>query len=153
MLVECLTRRQGGTPIILKSTKYMFLPVPGATKRGTETTSYAEVNAEEDLRYFMAQPNFREYDAERTRREQQEYDGTRDKFVGFAIEKDATQQGYIIVDRRGKPIKFYGTDGQPHTAFRDAKSFPSEMDAYQWLTDEIEFLNLEEEAQGKESKG
>lgn len=162
MEIECLTEREGPTPVVLEDFKYMFQPVPtffrpkdgGKMRRVTTTTSHCEVQNETHIKYFLGRPNFRPLDYPDGVRYIDEDPEDR-RFVGFAIEK-CGEVGYMIIDKRAKVPQYCGEDGQ----WRDKPSgsglvpFRARTDANEHLKDIVEMEDLPERTDAKkEVKG
>jgi hypothetical protein len=133
MLMECVILREGPTPVIKQQTKYLFMPIPG-TKPGEMSTSVTEVQNPEHIEHLKATGLYREYDQDRAMREAEERRKQKSKYSGYAIEK-YMDAGYIVVDKKKK--KFAGTDG-----WRDQRTgtyFKSEIEAYDFLREEVEY--------------
>lgn len=141
MLIECLIKREGPTRIDLKGVRLTFTPVPGSPK-GMMTTSVCDVTDEAHIKYFLSRKQFREYDPERAYVEiQQALKQVRNPLEGFILQKyqGAQEPGYIVIDmrERGKP-KYAGLDGLWVTAKAGIIPFHTELQAYEWLKEEME---------------
>lgn len=135
MLLECLIKRDGPTTVVLEKVKYIFMPLPGH-KPGTMTTSICDVNTDRHVAHLLKTGQFREYVQPKGGKEIKE---TVNPLKGFSIEK-YFDSGYVVVDQRKKTVKYSGADGIWRNEKAGLKPFSAEMEAYDWLRDEVASL-------------
>ena len=155
MMIECTTRRIGWTPVDIGKVKYRFQPPdPMSAKRGEWTTSICDVTSDEHIKWLMARKNFREYDEERTRKEQMDWDKNAAVYNGFSIRKhtDGRNEGYVVFDMRDKEHPRYaGLDQIWLDKLQGIKMWVHEIDAWEWLKDEARELAKEAEEEKKQA--
>lgn len=137
MLIECLIRREGPTTVILESTKYMFMPIPGS-KKGEATTSVCDISTERHINHLLATGQYREYDQDRAIEEAKKRSEEKPKYAGCAIEK-YLDSGYVAV-KKGSSHPYAGPDG----VWRKDKTgtcFKTEIEAYNFLREEVEMAD------------
>jgi hypothetical protein len=154
MLIECLTKREGPTPIDIGKIRYTFMPIPIIDKKTGKpipgpTTSFAQINMEEHIAYFQdprRKAIFKEWDGQPRYADGPE----KNPMEGYTFNKygDKTgNPGYIVGHPDG--LQFAGADGQ----WKKTKNkgvipegmapFQTEIDAFTWLKDEVEFQEPE----------
>jgi len=147
MLIECLVRRAGQTPITIGSTKYLFMPViRQGMKSGEPTTSVCDIMSEEHLKYFERFPGtFRSYKDGQALPEGLVRPTV--NLSGFSIEKVLAGDGYIVVNKRTK--EYAGIEGTWKSTRQGLSPFETEFTAYQWLKEEVgmAFFATNEEAE------
>lgn len=155
MKIECLTQREGVTPVSIGGVNYLFHPIPtfakakdGSLTAVDVTTSMCDVQSEEHVKYLLRQPNFKEYKDDGKPRI---VDLPVNKLAGFGIEK-CGEAGYMIVDRRQKPFRYCGGDGIWKDRQNEVKAFNSQLDAAGWLQEQAEMGDLPEIAEKPEKK-
>uniref|UniRef100_A0A6M3IDC0 Uncharacterized protein n=1 Tax=viral metagenome TaxID=1070528 RepID=A0A6M3IDC0_9ZZZZ len=142
MLIECLVRRDGPTPIVMGIVKYLFMPLrkPG-TKSDGFVTSVCDITSEEHLKHCEKFPGtFRPYVEGQALPDdmiQKSIDLT-----GYAIEKTVDNKGYIVIDKVKK--MYVGVDGNWKPDRSGLTPFENDFAAYQWLKLESQFLNSED---------
>jgi hypothetical protein len=124
----------------MENVKYLFMPIPGARK-GEQTTSVCEVSSETHLKYMLDSKRsgtYREYDQDRSLKELEEYRKQVNAFKGFAVQK-FMETGYIIVDMRlPKKQRFADMSGNWSEKRIGLSPWQTEIEAFQWLKEEIE---------------
>lgn len=134
MLIECLTKREGVTPVSIGKQVYNFMPIPTFDenqKRVAVTTSFCDVTSEEHLKYMLDRPGqFREYVPQHGSPLKAEFN----PMGGYAIEK--YKEGFLAFDK-GKTL-FAGPDGKWSKDRDKVAPFLSMTDAYDWLKVETE---------------
>lgn len=145
MLIECLTRREGPSPVDIGKIRYLFQPIPGISKPGIPTASICEVNMEEHIVHFLKLNNFRLYDdPKRSIIEQREYEKSLGGYEGFSIQK-YQDKGYIVVDQRDKKNPRYAdSHGQWRTDINGLSPFTNEFSAWEFLKEAFELGDIEE---------
>jgi hypothetical protein len=137
MIIECLTRREGPTTIVLAKTNYLFMPVMGS-KKGVKTTSICQITAQEHLDYLLKRPNFREYEANQSRKEQVEYEKSLGVYTGFSVQKHQ-DKGYICVDLRDKKAPKYADSHERWTTeIQGLSPWPTEFQAWEFLKSSVD---------------
>lgn len=136
MQMECLIKREGPTNLTLEKTKYTFWPIPGS-KKGEPSTSVCEVTKEEHVQYLLRTGQFREYIQEQAIADAAVK--VKSPLEGFSIEK-YLDSGYVAVDKRNKEFKYCGPDGQWKKEKANINPFKTEIEAFQWLKEEAEFI-------------
>jgi hypothetical protein len=124
MILECLTKRVGVTPVPMQGNKYayQFMQVPFARK-GEATTSICEIANPEHINFLLGvnekgekvrNSNFREYDPEVTKKELdiERFKSKAGLFIGLSIEK-WLNKGYILKNSRADTATYCAsnTDG------------------------------------------
>ena len=164
--IHCLIRRVGPTTIVLESTKYTFMPIPGTKYHkeqkydhvkqpdGTikkvfkmvsvpeESTSVCDVGKEEHVKHLLALSYYEEYDQEKIdadRKKAKEEAAKAAKIEGFDVEK-YMDSGYVAVDKRKKPYKYHGEVGDWVPKGTPLTPFKSTIEAFTFLKDEAEFM-------------
>jgi len=152
MLIECLVKRAGITSVPLAGINYIFQPILGA-KKDELTTSVCDINTEAHLKYLLGdpekgisgRPGFRVYDEERSQKELVESRKTNSPFKGFAVQK-YLESGYLVTDLRKKDhVRYAGSDGNWTAQRTNLIPFQSEIQAYEWLKEEMTFEGQPEE--------
>lgn len=140
MLIECMVLRSGMTPIDIKQHHIQFMPIPGS-KKGELTTSMADVADEEDIKYLMSRPNFREFDQETAYKDllarRKDLEEKAGRFNGFSIEKlviGGVDRGYMLVDFRKTSPVFGGQDGKWTQTYSDVMPFKDQASASDYLS-------------------
>lgn len=146
MLVECMTRREGVTPVSIGKQVYNFMPIPTFDEKGKRvamTTSFCDVTSEEHLKYMLApqrKGQFREYVPQQGSPLKPEFN----PMSGYAIEK--YKEGFLVVDK--VKTLFAGPDGKWSKDRDKIAPFLSMADAYDWLKVETEDREPETGAAG-----
>ncbi|PKN36594.1 MAG: hypothetical protein CVU62_13835 [Deltaproteobacteria bacterium HGW-Deltaproteobacteria-2] len=148
MLIHCLIKREGPTTVTLENTKYLFMPIPGS-KKGEMTTSVCEVSKQSHIDHLLKLSMYEEYDQEKVEAERALEAKKPDLMKGFSIEK-YSEAGYVAVDRRKKPIKIAGENGEWVTKGTAVVPFKSEMEAYTFLQEAVQ---LPEESKVEDEVG
>jgi hypothetical protein len=141
MLVECLIKREGPTPVELGKTRYMFMPIPDPNRRhGEPSTSVCEINAEEHLEFLLKSKQFRPYQPGQILEETPEVD-----LSGYSIVKhqEGKMEGYRIENSNVKPKVYAGGDGVWKKSLKDIVPFDTEFNAWQWLREEVQMESRE----------
>ncbi len=143
MLMECLIRRDGNTHLTVDKTPYTFQALR-IDARGDRivgpTTSICDVQKEAHVQYLLKTGQYREY------QDKPAPVSTRpDPITEYDITlKD--KAGYVVFDKKGK--KYTGPDGEWKAKKAEVKNlFESEIDAFQWLKDYVEFGAAEQDEQ------
>ena len=153
MEIECLVKRAGNTVVPLAGINHVFRPIRDA-KKGEFTTSVCDVTTEAHLKYLLGdpgkgilgRPGFRVYDEERSQKELIESRKTNSPFKGFAVQK-YLESGYLVTDLRKKDhVRYAGSDGNWTAQRTNLIPFQSEIQAYEWLKEEMTFEDQPEEA-------
>ena len=142
MLIECLIKREGSTPVELGKTRYMFMPIPNLSRKsGEPSTSVCEINSEEHLEFLLKSNQFRPYKDDQTIEEAKNIDLT-----GFSIVKhqEGRMEGYRIEDSTVKPKEYIGSDGMRRKSLQNLPPFDTEFTAWQWLREEVSMSVKEE---------
>jgi hypothetical protein len=163
MLIECLIKRVGPTPIELGKTRYLFMPLPDsrwfAMIDGVETivnsskpfkhngsmiqpysgnkrprTSVCEINAEEHLEHLLKSRQFRPYQEDAQEVEEE----NKPNLSGYKIVKHGPD-GYRIENTNTTPTTYVGSNGVWRTDTVGLLPFDTEFIAWQWIKDEAEF--------------
>lgn len=140
MLIECLIRREGNTPVQLEKTSYTFTPVPDPKrKKGEPSTSICEITSPEHIAYLLKQKGtFREY-----QEGQPEYPSAVKtiNLSGYSIVKhlDGRIEGYRVENANVSPRKYAGSNMTWASDTKGLVPFGSEFEAFQWLREEVEF--------------
>jgi hypothetical protein len=173
MQVHCLIRRVGPTTVTLESTKYLFMPIPGTKYHkemkydhvkqpdGTmkkvpkevsvpeESTSVCEISKQEHAEHLLKLSFYEEYDPQKVEAERMAAEKPV-TMTGYAIEK-YFESGYVAVDKRKKPYLYHGETGEWVPKGEKINPFKSELEAYLFLKDEVEFNKGGEEGENEES--
>jgi hypothetical protein len=156
MEIECLTQREGYTPVMLEEFKYMFQPIPtyfrrkdGTQQRVKVTTSHCDVQNEDHIKYLLKRANFRPMEYPDGIRYIDEDPEDR-RFVGFTIEK-CGESGYMIADKRAKVPQYCGSDAQwrERPTGSGLVPFPSMTAANQHLTELADMEGFPERTDAK----
>jgi hypothetical protein len=142
MLIECLIKREGPTPVELGKTRYMFMPIPNLNRKsGEPSTSVCEINSEEHLEFLLKSNQFRPYKDGQIVEEVKDVDLT-----GFSIVKhqEGRMEGYRIEDGTVKPKEYIGSDGVRRKTLQNLPPFDTEFTAWQWLREEVSMSVKEE---------
>jgi hypothetical protein len=142
MLIECLIKREGPTPVELGKTRYMFMPIPNLNrKKGEPSTSVCEINSEEHLEFLLKSNQFRQYKDGQIIEEVKDLDLT-----GFSIVKhqEGRMEGYRVEDGTVKPKEYIGSDGIRRQSLQNLPPFDTEFTAWQWLREEVSMSVKEE---------
>lgn len=155
MLIECLTKRVGVTPIVLGGQKYpfQFQQVPFA-RRGEATTSVCDIANPEHQAFLlglnpktgekMRNTNFRPYDPDVTKKEL-DADRLKEKlnvFKGLSIEK-WQNKGYVVKSVRGKGTEYAASNTGFTEETGNLVPWEHEVEAFAWLKDQIESGEIE----------
>jgi len=135
MMVECLIKREGPTPVELGRTRYMFMPIPDPNRKsGEPSTSVCEINAEEHLEFLLKSNQFRPYKMGQSAPKDDNID-----LSGYSIviHREGKFEGYRIENNGVKPKLYVGTDGVWKKVIQGLTPFDSEFAAWQWLRDEV----------------
>lgn len=142
MLIECLVKREGVTPVSIGKQVYNFMPIPTFDEKGKRvamTTSFCDVTSEEHLKYMLSKSGqFREYVPQQGSPLKSEFN----PMEGYAIEK--FKDAFVVVDK--KKSLFAGVDGKWNKDREKASPFLSMTDAFEWLKGETEDREPEKEA-------
>jgi hypothetical protein len=141
MLIECLIEREGPTTLFHNKVKYTFMPVPGSRK-GEPSTSVCDVAQQEFVDWLLKSPQYRPYDQEKVAAAPAAYQRP-NLYEGYSFEK-YLEKGYIVKAAAGtrgpgRPIMYADSTGSWKERYDGLNPFGSEMDAYQWLKEEVEF--------------
>jgi hypothetical protein len=147
MLIECLTKREGITPIDIEKIKYNFIPIPVIDPDTNKpvpgpTTSFAEISNEEHVKFLMDPKRggrFVPYDPKPRYSKP-----PKNPMAGYAITRygeNTGNPGYVVGKPDGK--EYAGSDG----VWKKAKDtgvppnglapFRTEIDAFTWLQEEL----------------
>jgi hypothetical protein len=143
MLIECLIKRDGPTPVELGKTRYIFQQVVDPNRKpGEPSTSVCEVNAEEHLEFLLKGKQFRPYKPGQPIPEEKVIN-----LSGYSIVKhqDGRTEGYRVENSNVKPKKYAGSDGQWKDNSQGMTPFDTEFSAWQWLKDEVEFSEADKD--------
>ena len=132
MEIECLVRREGKTVMNIDKTKYVFMPLRAEADRHGMSTSVAEIDNDEHVKYLLTQSNFIPYDP----KNRPENLDKEDPILGYKYQKHG--DGYIVVAPKNKrPVeRFAGANGWTDSP-TGIVPFPSEMQADEWLREEV----------------
>lgn len=134
MLIECLTKRMGVTPVSIGKQVYNFMPIPTFDEKGKRvevTTSFCDVTSEEHLKYMLSKPGqFQEYVPRQGSPLKAEFN----PMGGFSIDK--YKETFIITDK--KKSVFMGVDGKWNKDREKVPGFLSMTDAFESLKIETE---------------
>lgn len=150
MLLECLIKREGPTPVELGKTRYIFMPIPDLNRKpGEPSTSVCEINAEEHLEFLLKSKQFRPYKQGQPVEEKRETD-----LSGYSIVKyqEGKTEGYRIDNNIDKPKMYAGSDGIWRKSLKDLIPFDTEYNAWQWLKEEVEMGGTEKGSDNIESE-
>ena len=156
MLVQCLNKRDGISPVIMGNVKYLFMPHRPNGKKGA-VTSICEIDTKEHLDFLLKRDQdgiahstqFREFIEGQVDPEEAE----EVNLMGFAMppHKEGRTEGYRIEDRRDpKHILYAGMDGQWRDSLTGLTPFDTQMEAWQWLKEEAANGGLEQPEQPEE---
>jgi hypothetical protein len=158
MLIECLIRRAGPTTIELGKTRYVFMPMPDPKRTsGEPSTSVCDISSEEHLE-FLLKPlrigdvlDFEKCNATQFRVYKEGQPEPKDEravnLSGFAIVKhtEGRTEGYRIEDNRKRPKRYAGSDMAWKPDTQGLVPWNSEMEAFEWLRDEVALMDDESE--------
>ena len=144
MLIHCMIKREGPTPVILESTKYLFMPIQGS-KKGEMTTSVCDITKQSHIDHLLKLPMYEPYDQEKIEKEMAEASKKPDLMKGFAVEK-YSDAGYAAVDRRKKQVLYAGENGNWVKKGEPLVPFKTEMEVFSFL--KMESGSEEDELQG-----
>ncbi|MFA6509938.1 MAG: hypothetical protein WCV62_05735 [Candidatus Peribacteraceae bacterium] len=144
MLIECLVKREGVTPMSIGKQVYNFMPIPTFDEKGKRvavTTSFCDVTSEEHLKYMLSKPGqFREYVPTQGSPLRAEFN----PMDGYSIDK--FKDSFIVTDK--KKNLYAGSDGKWVKDREKVSPFLSMTDAFEWLKGETAFDAMEAGAAG-----
>ena len=135
MIVECLIKRDGVTPVTLEGVRYLFMPNRLGGISGP-VTSVCEITTEKHLDVLLKTGQYREYkDGQPLPDEPKTIN-----MSGYSICKhvEGRTEGYRIEDRRTKETKYVGSDMVWRKDLTGLVPFDTEFNAWTWLKEEIE---------------